>query len=129
MEAAELHNMNGSYRVAREYLNQAKQVLEGGDFMKDITKGRYELALGETLTGQGYYNEAIELLVGQERFYAGRAVKQETFVDDKGNLKSRKLTSEELVAIRHRLFQFKILTGKHLSNERELSAGRFNFFR
>lgn len=98
VEAAELHNMNGSYRVAKEYLDLAKNVLEGGDFMKDVTKGRYELALAETLTGQGYYTQAIELLNEQERFYAGRAVKQETFVDDKGNLKSRKLTSEELVA-------------------------------
>jgi len=96
VEAAELCNMNGSYRIAREYLEQAKRVLEGGDFMKDITKGRYELALGETLTGQGYYTQAIELLNAQERFYAGRAVKQETFVDDKGNLKSRRLTDEEL---------------------------------
>ncbi|MBX2915841.1 MAG: CHAT domain-containing protein [Cyclobacteriaceae bacterium] len=96
VEAAELHNMNGSYRVAREYLDQAKQVLEGGDFMKDITKGRYELALAETLSGQGFYTQAIELLNEQERFYAGRAVKQETFVDEKGNLKSRKLSDEEL---------------------------------
>jgi hypothetical protein len=62
VEAAELHNMNGAYRVAREYLEQAKRVLEGGDFMKDVTKGRYELALAETLTGQGYYTQAIELV-------------------------------------------------------------------
>lgn len=96
VEAAELHNMNGSYRVAKEYLDLAKNVLEGGDFMKDVTKGRYELALAETLTGQGYYTQAIELLNEQERFYAGRAVKQETFVDDKGNLKSRRLSDEEL---------------------------------
>lgn len=95
--AAELHNMNGSFRVAREYLEQARQVLDTGGFMKDESKGRYELTLAETLTGQGYYSEAIELLKGQERFYGKRAVKQETFVDDKGNLKSRKLSDEELI--------------------------------
>jgi CHAT domain-containing protein len=114
VEAAELHNMNGAYRVAREYLEQAKRVLEGGDFMKDVAKGRYELALAETLTGQGYYTQAIELLNELERFYAKRAVKQETFVDDRGNLKSRRLSDEELT-VRYREF----------SNARYLLANAF----
>ncbi|MCW5911464.1 MAG: CHAT domain-containing protein [Cyclobacteriaceae bacterium] len=121
VEAAELHNMNGSYRVAREYLTQAKEVLEGGDFMKDLTKGRYELALAETLTGQGYYSEAIEILNEQERFYAGRAVKQETFVDDKGNLKSRKLSDEELTERYEKYGYLRSLLGWSLS-----SMGRNN---
>ncbi len=121
VEAAELNNMNGAYRVAREYLAQAKQVLEGGDFMKDVTKGRYELALAETLTGQGYYSEAIELLNELERFYAGRAVKQETFVDDKGNLKSRRLSDEELTERYEKYGYLRSLLGWSLS-----SMGRNN---
>ncbi|MBN8577414.1 MAG: CHAT domain-containing protein [Cytophagales bacterium] len=101
VEAAQLHNMNGSYRVAREYLKQAQQVLEGGDFMKGLTKAQYELVLAETFTGQGYYAEAIALLNPLERLYAGRAIKQETFVDEKGALKSRRLSEEELM-VRYR---------------------------
>ncbi len=98
VEAGELHNMNGSFRVAREYLEQARKVLEDGGFMKDAVKGRYSLVLAEAMTGQGYFSKAIEILQEQERFYVGRAVKQETYVDDKGNLKSRKLTEEEMLA-------------------------------
>lgn len=116
VEAAELHNMNGSFRIAREYLNQAKQVLDGGEFMKDITKGRYELALAETLTGQGYYSGAIELLMELERFYAGRAVKQETSVDSKGNLKSRRLTDEELTERYEKYGYLRSLLGWSLSS-------------
>ncbi|MDZ7650515.1 MAG: hypothetical protein U5K54_27080 [Cytophagales bacterium] len=54
------------------------------------------MALGEALTGQGYFTEAVQLLNEQERYFIGKAVKQETFVDEKGNLKSRKLSDEEM---------------------------------
>lgn len=97
VEAAELHNLNGSYRVAREFLEQARKVLDDGGFMKDAVKGQYSLALAEAQTGQGYYKEAIELLNEQEKYFVGKAVKQETYVDDKGNLKSRKLSEEEII--------------------------------
>lgn len=96
VEAAELHNQNGTYKIARSYLNEARSVLEGGGFMKDWVQGRYQVALAEAIAGQGYYNKAIEILSEQEKFFVGRAVKQETFVDDKGNLKSRKLSEAEV---------------------------------
>jgi len=97
VEAGELHNLNGSYRVAREYLEQALKVLETGGFMKNAIKGRYSVALAEAMTGQGYYSKAIEIFQEQEKFFVGRAVKQETYVDDKGNLKSRRLSEEEMI--------------------------------
>jgi len=97
VEAGELHNLNGSFRVAREYLEQARTVLEDGGYMKDGVKSRYSIALAEAMTGQGYFSRAIEILQEQEKFYVGRAVKQETYVDEKGNLKSRKLTEEEMI--------------------------------
>ncbi len=95
VQAAEQHNLNGSFRVAREYLDQAQKILDAGGFMKDAVKGQYSLALAEAMTGQGYFTGAIELLKEQEKYYIGRAVKQDTFVDAKGNLTSRKLTDEE----------------------------------
>src|SRR6478736_1331275 len=95
-DIAELHILNGSYRVAKDYLDQSKKILEAGAFMTDANKARYNLLLAEILTGQGFYNEALGTLHDQEKYFSGRAVKQETYVDDKGNLKSRRIPEDEL---------------------------------
>jgi CHAT domain-containing protein len=96
MNAAELYAQNGSYRVARNYLADAKKNLEASATFKEGTRAQWEVIMAEAMTGQGYYNAAIDLLRKNEKYYAGRAIKQETFVDDKGNLKSRKLSDDEL---------------------------------
>ncbi len=101
LEAAQLYAQNGSYRVSRNYLNDSKKILEKGAFFNDDTKAHWEVAMAEAMTGQGYFREAAELLKGQEKYFAGRTVKQETFVDDKGNLKSRKVPEEELTPRRN----------------------------
>ena len=101
LEAAQLYAQNGSYRISRNYLNDSKKILEKGAFFNDDTKARWEVAVAEAMTGQGYFREAAELLKGQEKYFSGRAVKQETFVDDKGNLKSRKVPEEELTPRRN----------------------------
>jgi CHAT domain-containing protein len=95
---AELHNINGSYLDAKNYLTNAKKIFEGGAPVTDVIKAQWSTALAEALTGQGFYNEAIEILKGQEKFYVGRAVKQESFVDSKGNLSSKKLSEQEIAA-------------------------------
>ncbi len=96
VDAADLYIQNGSFRVAKEYLNKAKKILDGGGFITEALKARIDLSLSEVLTGQGFYNESLELLKERERYFAARAIKQESYVDDKGNLKSRRLTEEEL---------------------------------
>jgi CHAT domain-containing protein len=97
--AAELHNQNGTYNEAVSFLNKAKKIMDDGGFANDIIRAQWSIALAEAYTGQGYFNEAIDLLKGLEKFYVGRAVKQETFVEN-GSLKSRKLSDEE-VAVRY----------------------------
>ncbi|MBL7862357.1 MAG: CHAT domain-containing protein [Cyclobacteriaceae bacterium] len=97
VEAAELNNLNGTYKIARTFLDEAKSVLEPGGFMKDAVQARYQVALAHALGGQGYFNQSIEILTEQEKYYVGRAVKQETFVDEKGSLKSRRLSDEEIL--------------------------------
>ncbi len=93
---AELYSQNGSYRIARSFLQDSKKILEKGAFFNEDTKARWGIAQAEAMTGQGFYREAIELLLANQKYFAGRAAKQETFVDDKGNLKSRKIPEDEL---------------------------------
>lgn len=122
VEAAELHNLNGSYRVAREFLTQAQSVLETGGFMKDVVKGQYSLALAEALTGQGYFSEAIQLLNAQEKYFIGKAVRQETFVDEKGNLKSRKLSDDEMTVRFNDYANMLTLLGNAYGNQGSLKS-------
>lgn len=95
LEIAQLYNLNGSFRTAREFLDQSKKILDRGDFLDKTTEAKWYLAYAETLGGQGFYNEAIKILKGHDAYFAGRALRQETYVDDNGNLKSRKLSTEE----------------------------------
>jgi CHAT domain-containing protein len=95
-DIAELHILNGSYRIAKDYLMQSGKVLETGAFMTEPIKARWNLLMAEVLAGQGFYNESLATLRDLEKYYAGRAVKQETYVDDKGNLKSRRVPDDEL---------------------------------
>src|SRR4051812_43909808 len=96
IDGAELYNLNGSYRVAKEYLLRSKKILESGGWMKDPLKLRWEFAMAETLTGQGFFNEAIDILKTRDSYLIGRAVKTETAADEKGGLKSRKLSDVEI---------------------------------
>ncbi len=96
VDAAELYNQNGSYRVAREYLDNAKKILDAGSFMKDPIKAHWDLVRSETLAGQGYFNESLDLMNSRFSYFAGRAIKQETVPDGKGGLSSRKIPEAEV---------------------------------
>lgn len=98
LEAAELYNLSGSHLNARQTLDQAKRIGEANGQLTEVQNAIWDLAYAETLTGQGYYTQAIDRLSEREKFYVGRAVKQETYVDNNGGLKTRKLSEEEAKA-------------------------------
>lgn len=95
LKIAELYNLNGAYQKASETLENSKSILDKTANFDKSTEAKWSLLKAETFGGQGYYNEAISLLKKNEAHFAGRALRQETFVDDNGNLKSRRLSSEE----------------------------------
>lgn len=96
LDGAKLHNQNGTYRIARDLLSKGKKIIDSGSFMTETIQANYDIILAETLSGQGYFNEALDILRNREIYFLGRAVKQESFMDDKGGLKSRKLSKEEI---------------------------------
>jgi CHAT domain-containing protein/tetratricopeptide (TPR) repeat protein len=97
LDAAELYNLSGMFRMARGYEDQAKPIIDAGQFKKDLIRARLDIVTGETMVGQGYWVEALKLARGQEGFYAKRAVKQETIPDGKGGLTNRKIPEEEIL--------------------------------
>ncbi len=96
MDVADLQIMNGAYLAAAGSLEESKKVLDAGSFMDSEIEAKWSIKRAEVLSGQGYFNEAISLIRENEQFFAGRALKQETYVDDNGNLKSRKLDGPEI---------------------------------
>jgi CHAT domain-containing protein len=97
IEGANLQSQNGSYLKARLLLEEVKKGLETAGLMKDPLKAKWDLAYAEAIAGQGYYNKAIEILNERMPYFAGRASKTETVVEN-GVLKSRKLSDDEFKA-------------------------------
>jgi CHAT domain-containing protein len=96
LSIAELYVQNGSHKTAVEYLNQSNQILKAGKFLDEGTAARLDLTRAEALTGQGYFIEAVETLLSREKYFAGKAVKQEAYADEKGGLKTRRLSDDEI---------------------------------
>ncbi len=99
VNVADLYNQMGYYRISREHLDKAKQMIDAGTFEKEALRANFDIVLAEAMMGQGYWVEALKLARGREAYYAKRAVKQETVPDGKGGLKSQKIPDEQ-VAIR-----------------------------
>lgn len=94
-DVAETYNQYGYYRLSREYLTKALEIANKVQPEDLVLKGKINLELAETLTGQGFCNEAIDLLRENEKFYASRAIDKESYVED-GKIKSRWVPEAEL---------------------------------
>jgi CHAT domain-containing protein len=96
LSLADLYIQNGSYRLAIEFIEKARTILKAGNFLDAYATAFHDLAKAEALTGQGYFNQALQSLQSCEKYFAGKAVKQEASTDEKGGLKTRKLSDEEI---------------------------------
>ncbi len=94
-DIGEVYNQYGYYRLSRDVLKEAGEIIKVTDNVDPNLKTRHTLATAEAMIGQGYSNSAIALLRSQEGVIAGRAVKQESYTED-GKLKSRNVPAEEL---------------------------------
>ena len=68
LDVADLYLQNGAYRIAKEYLDKSKKVVETGGFITEALKARLDVSMAEVFMGQGFYNESLELLRSHERF-------------------------------------------------------------
>lgn len=110
LDVGEIYNEYGNYRVAREYMEKAEALLVKTDQINEALKGKIALLKAEAMIGQGFVNEALELLAGVERYYAARAVDKETVVDN-GQIKTTRLEESEIFARHNDYAQLKTLVG------------------
>lgn len=127
IEAAKLYNQNKSYLKAVQLLESVKTSLEVAGLNKDPLQAKWDLAYAEARAGQGYYTNAIELLVAREPYFKGRANKQESFVEN-GSIKTRKLSDEEFRARFAEYAHLSILLAKTLGDRGDFNEAdsRFN---
>lgn len=95
---AGLYSQSGAHLKASEILKGIKTQLTGTRTLDELLAARWEVAYAEALTGQGYYREAINLLLKNAPLFARRAAREEVMTDKNGALKSVKLPEEEFAA-------------------------------
>ncbi|MFZ9981111.1 MAG: CHAT domain-containing protein [Cyclobacteriaceae bacterium] len=96
IEVGEMYNQFGAYLKSRMLLETATRILNASGTLKDDLKARIDLNLAECMTGQGFYHEGLKLLYGNATFYTGRTQRQEGYIDERGQPKTRKLDDIEI---------------------------------
>ncbi|MDH4091658.1 MAG: CHAT domain-containing protein [Cyclobacteriaceae bacterium] len=95
IDVAEIYNTYGNFRKSREYLKNAKELLTRTNELTGYTNGLIILVEAEAMTGQGFCNEAIDLLKSSDAYFAGRAVEKEVRVSG-GTIKTLRVPEDEL---------------------------------
>ena len=110
LETGEILVHYGNFSKAFTYVEEAENTLKQANTLDDDAVAQVNLAKAEILTGQGYYNEALAFIDQHINYFQSRAVYKETYVDESGKLKTRKLPENEVA---ERLINFaRLLTIK-----------------
>lgn len=95
LDVAKIQNEYGNFRASRQYIEKAKDILKKSNQLTDDLDGRITLVEAEAMIGQGFCNNAIELLRGHENYFISQAVEKETVVEN-GTIKSKRIPEEEI---------------------------------
>jgi CHAT domain-containing protein len=95
IDIAEIYNEYGNFRLSRDYVSKAREQLTKTNQLTGYLTGRIGLVEAEAMTGQGFCNEAIDLLKQNDAYFAGRAVEKETTVEG-GSIKTHRVPDEEI---------------------------------
>lgn len=96
LEVAEILAHYGNYVSAQEHVDAAEKTLKSSDKLDDKMQAQINLTQAEVLSGQGYYRKALSFINSQLDYFQSRAVLKETYVDESGKLKTRRLSEEEV---------------------------------
>lgn len=108
LDAADLYNQYGNYRIARSYVDKSQALLSKVGQPTEDEKAHMAIIEAEAMIGQGFCNAAIDELAGVEKYYSGRAQDKETVVED-GQIKTHRLEDEEIYTRYNEYVKFKTL--------------------
>lgn len=95
VDVAEVYNQYGYYRLSRQYVDQALNLINQLEEVEPSVRAKCILNLAEALIGQGFANAALALLRENETFLASRAVDKETFTEN-DKIVNRRIPENEL---------------------------------
>lgn len=110
LDIGEIYNEYGNYRMAREYIEKAEALLNKTNQMNEALTGKIALLKSESLIGQGFANDALELLSEVEKYFVSRAVDKETIVEN-NQIKSKRLEEVDIYARHNDYARLKTLVG------------------
>lgn len=120
LEVAAIYNEYGNYRVAVEYIEKSKAILTRTEQMDEAMGGRMALVEAEALIGQGFANKALAILNDKEKYFLGRAVEKETYVENK-EIKTRRVPELEIYERFNNYAKLKTLQGKAYATKGRIS--------
>jgi CHAT domain-containing protein len=120
LEVAAMYNEYGNFRIAREYIEKAKVILSKTAEIEEPMKARIALIEAEAMIGQGYANDAIELLNSWEKYFLQRAVDKETKVEN-NEIKTLRVPENEIFERFNSYAKLKTLLGSAYSVKGKIS--------
>jgi CHAT domain-containing protein len=121
VDVGETYMQYGYYRLSREFLIRAKNIVIKATPADPILMGRINLRLAHTYIGQGFCNQAITLLLENEKHYASRAVDKEVYVEE-GKIKNKMFPIEELNSRFHDYAEMLTLIGQAYAKQGKLNS-------
>jgi len=121
LDVSEIYNEYGNYRLARQYAEEAEALLAKTDQLTEAFSGKIALHRAEAMIGQGFCNDAIELLSSVEKYFTSRAVDKETRVEN-GQIKTTRLEDKEIYERHNDYAQFKTLVGLAYARKGRISV-------
>lgn len=120
LEVATIYLEYGNYRIARDYVSQAENIAGKFETPDEVLNGKIALVKAEAMIGQGFANEALEVLAGVEKHFASRAVDKETIVEN-GQIKTNRLEESAIYERHNDYAQFKTLIGMAYAQKGRIS--------
>lgn len=125
LDGGEIYIEYGNFKVAREYIEKAEALLQKTEQLNDELVGRIALLKAEAMIGQGFANQALELLATVEKYFTTRAVDKETIVENE-QIKTHRLDDSEIFARHNDYARYKTLVGMAYAKKGRISLGGSN---
>jgi CHAT domain-containing protein len=122
LQVAEMYNEYGNYRIARDYVDKSKAILSKTAEIEEPMKARIALVEAEALIGQGFCNDAIDLLNAWDKYYLQRAVDKESKVEN-NEIKNVRVPEQEIFERFNSYAKLKTLLGNAYAQKGRISVG------
>lgn len=120
IDVSEIYNEYGNFRIARQYVEEAEALLKKTDQMNEDLNARIALVKAEAMIGQGFANDALELLASVDKYFVARAVDKETRVEN-GQIKTTRLEDQEIFDRHNAYARYKTLVGMAYAKKGRIS--------